>query len=77
MLTESNNQEWTCSEADQSNGITVIEQKFSNLGLGINNWEQQKSILITKDMVNTSSKMPSCTAGKQQVPCQYCSSADH
>ena len=81
-MVESNDHEITSSEADQSHtNITIIEQEILELQIWYiqkQQWlQQQKFILIIKDIFNVSNKMPSCKKGQPHVPCQYCGSAEH
>ena len=39
--------------------------------------EQQKSVLVTEDMLHTGSKTQSHATKQPQVPCQYSGSKDH
>ena len=67
MKKESDNQELSSHDVDPSNDIPVIEQKISELEIRYK-WkrqmlEQQMSILVTKDMLNASSKTSTCNPG--------------
>ena len=61
------NQELTSTEVDTSNDIIVIEQKITKLQARFKQKRQklepQKSILLTNDILNASSKMSTCTIG--------------
>ena len=58
-----------------------LEQTIPDLGVKYKQkrlrLEQQKPILLFKDMFHTSSTVPNCEAEILHVPCQYCGSADH
>ena len=68
------------SDVDQrSTDVTVLEKNFSDLEFKYKHkrqqLEQQKSVLIIKDLLNTN--MTSPIQKTLQVPCQYCGSVDH
>ena len=69
------------SEIDMSNDITVMEQKISELEVRCKQerkrLEQQKFILVPKDMLNASNKTSILKTGEPQIACQYCGSSDH
>ena len=49
-----------------------VKYKWQRQGL-----EQQESILVTKDMLHTTSKVSTHAAKRSYVPCQYCGQVDH
>ena len=74
------NRESTSSEIETTCDMTMIAQKFWNLEIEYKQkrqrLEQQKSILVTKDMLHTSFTVSSHVAEKSHVPCQYYNSVD-
>ena len=81
VLIGSENQDSTSSEVHSNNVITVREQKISELELRYKpkrqTLDQQKSVLVTKDMLHTGSKTPSQAAEQLQITCQFYGSEDH
>ena len=80
-VVQSENQFLTSCEIDSTNDVIVIEEKISQLEVRYKKnrqkLEQQKSVLVTKDMFHTDSKRPSYAMDHPLLLCQYCSSPDH
>ena len=78
---ESRNRDSTPSEINTTYGVTVTEEKISEPEASykqkMQRLEQQKFILVTKDILHTSSKVSSFASEKSYVPCQYYHSVDN
>ena len=72
---ETGSRDLILSETDVTHDITVTEHQISNLEIEYKQkrqrLEQQKSVLVTKDLLQMSS------VRKSHVPCPYHGSADH
>ena len=80
MLIEFDDQDFMSSEVDLRTDIAVIKQKIPELKVRheqmMQKLEQQQSIIMTKYMLNESSKTASCTTGQPSIPFQYCGNCE-